>query len=144
MKDYFLSNISNGCKNGIKISYKIALFIFPCYIVVDFLKCSGILGKIGIIFYPVLKLMGLPPEASMVLLSGFLINLYAAIAAIVAIGLTVKQITIVGLVLGIAHNLVIESVILARSGVKAYITVIYRIILAITLGIMVNFIWNLI
>jgi hypothetical protein len=137
-------NLKNGLKNGINISLKIVLFVFPCYVLVDFLKTSGFLGKISAIFHPVLKLMGLPAEASIVILSGFLINLYAAVASIVAIGLNPKQVTIVGLVLGIAHNLIIESVILSRSGIKAYVTVLFRITLAITTGITVNLIWNLI
>jgi hypothetical protein len=137
-------NLKNGLKNGINISLKIVLFVFPCYVLVDFLKTSGFLGKISTIFQPVLKLMGLPAEASIVILSGFLINLYAAVASIVAIGLNPKQVTIVGLVLGIAHNLIIESVILSRSGIKAYVTVLFRITLAITAGITVNLIWNLI
>ena len=143
-----MKNISlhfkNGFKSGLNISGKIVLFVFPCYILVDFLKHSGVLNNLSQFFYPFLKLIGLPREASIVLLSGFLINLYAAVASIVAIGLTAKQITVIGLVLGIAHNLIIETIILSRSGVKAYITVLFRLVLAFSAGITVNFIWNLI
>jgi spore maturation protein SpmB len=133
-----------GLKSGINISLKIAPFIIPLYIFVDFFKHTEIFIQIANFFKPTMKLMGLPGEAAIVLLSGFLINLYAAIGAMAPFSFTPKEITIIGLVLGIAHNLIIESFILSKSGVKAYITVLFRLIIAILTGIGVNAVWNLI
>ena len=139
-----MSFLYKGFKNGIKISFKIAPFILPLYIFVDFFKHTKLFLFIADFFKPAMKLMGLPGEAAIVLLSGFLINLYAAIGAMAPFNFTSKEITIIGLVLGIAHNLIIESMILSKSGVKFYITVIFRIIIAIITGIGVNLIWNFI
>ena len=136
--------LKDGFKNGIKISSKIAPYIIPIYIFVDFFKGTELFVKISHFFKPVMSLLGLPGEASLVLISGFLINLYAAIGAMAPIHLTPKQITIIGLVLGISHNLLIESMILSKSGVKAYITITFRLFIAILTGIGVNLIWNLI
>ena len=134
--------IKNGFKNGLNISLKIAPYIIPLYIFVDFFKHTEVFIKIASFFNPLMSLLGLPGEASFVLLSGFCINLYAAIGTMAPIHLTPKQVTIIGLVLGIAHNLVIESIILSKSGVKVYITVFFRLIIGILTGIGVNFIWN--
>ncbi|MGA1846370.1 nucleoside recognition domain-containing protein [Deferribacter abyssi] len=138
----FIKHVLEGLRKGINISGKIVIYTFPFYILIDLLKQSGFLVRIGDFFEPITALMGLPGEATVILLSGFLINLYPAIASMAAMELTVKQITIIGIVLGIAHNLVIEGIVLSKSGVKIYITVLFRLMLAIMTGIGVNIIWN--
>ena len=137
-----VQHIKSGIRKGFNISGKIVVYTFPFYIFIDWLKYSGFLSVIGDFFKPITHLMGLPGEATIVLLSGFLINLYPAIASMVALNLTVKQITIIGIVLGIAHNLIIEGIVLSKSGVKIYITILFRLFLAIITGVGVNLIWN--
>ncbi len=139
-----MKSVKSGFFSGLKISLKIVPYIIPLYVFVDYFKNTVIFIKISNFFHPLMNLMGLPGEAAIVLVSGFLINLYAAIGAMAPFNLTSKQITILGLVLGIAHNLIIESIILSKSGVKFYITVGFRLIIAILTGIGVNFLWNLI
>lgn len=138
----FVNNIKNGLKNGVKISSKIIVYMLPFYVIVDLLKQSGYLSKISIVFKPVMSMLGLPPEASIAVISGMLLNLYPAIAAVVPLSLTVKQITILGLFLGISHNLVIETTILSRSGVKAYSVVILRVLTAFVAAMGVNLLWS--
>lgn len=136
-----LKHISNGFKNGIKISKKIVIFTFPFYLLVDILKQTNILGVIGAFFSPIMKVIGLPGEASIAMISGMSLNLYAAIAAMQPLDLTVKQITIIGLFLGIAHNLIIETVILTRTGAKAIPILLTRLLTAFFAAFMVNILW---
>lgn len=136
-----LKHISNGFKNGIKISKKIVIFTFPFYLLVDILKQTNILGVIGAFFSPIMKVIGLPGEASIAMISGMSLNLYAAIAAMQPLDLTVKQITIIGLFLGIAHNLIIETVILTRTGAKAIPILLTRLLTAFFAALIVNILW---
>ncbi|MDK2792620.1 MAG: hypothetical protein PWQ25_1483 [Deferribacteres bacterium] len=136
-----LEHISKGFNNGIKISKKIVIFTFPFYIAVDLLKQLEILDKIGSFFSPVMKLIGLPGEASIAIISGMTLNLYAAIAAISPLDLNAKQITIMGLFLGIAHNLIIETVILTRTGIKALPVLSVRFLMAFFAAFIVNVLW---
>lgn len=136
-----LKHISNGFKNGIKISKKIVIFTFPFYLLVDILKQTNILGAIGALFSPIMKIIGLPGEASIAMISGMSLNLYAAIAAMQPLDLTVKQITIIGLFLGIAHNLIIETVILARTGAKAIPILLTRLLTGFLAAFMLNILW---
>ncbi len=136
--------IKNGLKNGLNVTLKIVPYIIPTYIFVDYFKNTTFFYNIGDFFKPLMLLMGLPPEASIVLLSGFMINLYAAIGAMTPMNLSTKEVTIIGLVLGIAHNLIIESIVLSKAGVKSYITVLFRLSIGIISGIGVNLLWNLI
>lgn len=88
-----------------------------------------------------MKLIGLPGEASIAMISGMSLNLYAAIAAMQPLDLTVKQITIIGLFLGIAHNLIIETVILTRTGVRAFPVLLTRLLTAFLAAFTVNILW---
>ncbi len=135
-------DIKNGFQKGTATSFKIIIFTVPFYILVDILHQMGIIGKIGSIFTPVMKFVGLPGEASIVLISGFFLNLYAAIAVMVPLGLTVKQVTIIGLMLGIAHSLVIETIILSKTGAKSYIIVATRLLVSLIAGVTVNLLWQ--
>jgi len=108
----------------------------------DILNQLGIIAKTGKLFAPFMRLIGLPGKASIVLISGFLLNLYAAIAAMVPLNLTVKQITIIGLILGIAHNLFIETAVLSRVGAKGYIIVLTRLLTAFFAGGILNLLWR--
>lgn len=136
-----VEHFKNGFNSGIKISKKIVIFTFPFYIAVDLLKQLNILKYFDAIFSPVMKLFGLPGEASIGILSGMLLNLYAAIAALSPLELTAKQMTIVGLFLGIAHNLIIETVVLSRTGVRGSVVLFTRISVAFVAAFLVNLLW---
>jgi len=136
-----VEHFKNGFNSGIKISKKIVIFTFPFYIAVDLLKQLNILKYFDAIFSPVMKLFGLPGEASIGILSGMLLNLYAAIAALTPLELTAKQMTVAGLFLGIAHNLVIETVVLSRTGIKASVVLFTRISVAFIAAFLVNLLW---
>lgn len=140
-----VSNISNqikdGFKKGIRIDLKIIVYTFPLYIIIDILNQLGIIQKVGREFSPFMRLLGLPGNASIVLITGFTLNLFAAVAAMAPLNLTVKQITILGLMVGIAHNLFIETAILSRVGFKGYIIVFFRLLVSFAAGGILNLLW---
>jgi len=124
-----VEHFKNGFNSGIKISKKIVIFTFPFYIAVDLLKQLNILKYFDAIFSPVMKLFGLPGEASIGILSGMLLNLYAAIAALTPLELTAKQMT------------VIETVVLSRTGIRASVVLFTRISVAFIAAFLVNLLW---
>lgn len=139
---FILAHLKNGFNSGIKISKKIVIFTFPFYIFVDVLKQLNILDKIGNIASPFMKLIGLPGEASIAIISGMTLNIYAAIAAMAPLELTVKQVTLIGLFLGMAHNLIIETAVLSRTGVTGISVLVTRILTAFISTFMVNILWG--
>lgn len=136
-----LTHLKNGFNSGMKISKKIVIFTFPFYICVDILKQLNLLDKIGTVFSPLMKLIGLPGEASIAVISGMTLNLYAAIAAMAPLDLSLKQVTLMGLFLGIAHNLIIETAVLSRTGVTAISVLMTRVLMAFVSTFLVNILW---
>lgn len=137
----FFDTISAGFKNGCKISLKMIIYTFPLYILVDILKQTGILNIIGSYCKPLMRLIGLPGEAAIGIISGMALNMYAAIAALVPLNLNTKEMTIAGLFLGLAHNLFIETAVLAKAGANPFMVLFTRIFGAFIVSGVLNILW---
>jgi hypothetical protein len=104
-----------GLQAGLGRSMSLVWFllktILPLYVATEILKASGLLSYISSFLAPVMSLFGLPAEAAAVLTAGFLVNLYAAAAVAAPLGLDWAQVSVIGLILGIAHSLVVEGAV---------------------------------
>lgn len=73
---------------------------------------------------------------------GNLLNLYAAIGAILTMSLTVKQVFILALMLSFSHSLPVEAAVCRRIGVSVGLVVGFRVLLAVVAAIAVNLLWG--
>ena len=88
----------------------------PASAVVFVLRRLGILEHLGQLLEPLMSVIGLPGEAAMALISSVLINLYAVIAMVPALGLDHRQLVILGLLCLVAHNFLVELAVARRTG----------------------------
>jgi hypothetical protein len=86
---------------------------------------------------------GLPGEAAFAFVAAFLLNLYAAIAVIVPLHLTPFQVTQCGLMMGIAHNLVVEGGVLSTTGARGGVLTLCRLAIACVAGLLLRGLWSL-
>ncbi len=133
------ATIVRGIKSGASITWELSKVVIPVYFIITFLKYTPILGWIADFMVPVMTLVGLPGETSVPLVIGYTLNIYAAIGAMLPLGLSVKEITILSAMLLIAHGLPIETAIAKKTGVKTFSLVLVRIILSFLIGILFNF-----
>lgn len=136
----YTSSVKNGFIKGLTTLWSLTKIVVPVYFFVTFLKMTPILDIISNWVAPAMNLIGLPGEASIVLVLGNFINLYAAIGAITSLSLTIKQITILSVMLSFSHSLFLESAVCKKTGVSLFIVVSIRIGLAIIFGIVLNII----
>ena len=108
-----------GLRSGVSTTYRLVRIIVPFYFLIEWLKFTPVLGWLGHVLAPVMKIWGLPGEAGFVLVTGNLVNLYAAIAVMIPLHLSVPQITLIGLMLGISHNLMVETAVLKEAKMPA-------------------------
>ncbi len=92
----------------------LARVLVPSYLVVDLLRQTPVIPWIADALAPAMGLLGLPGEAAVPLVAGFTVNLYAALGAMAPLGLAPRQVTILGLVLGIAHALLLETAVIRQ------------------------------
>lgn len=136
----YTESIKNGFRKGILTLWRLTKIVVPVYFLITFLKMTSILDIISSWFEPTMSLIGLPGEASIVLVLGNFVNLYAALGAISSLSLTVKQITILAVMLSFSHSLLMESAVAKKTGVSLFIVLSIRITLAIVSGLILNII----
>lgn len=129
-----IDTIKRGFKNGINTLLELLKLLVPVYIAVKLLSISGILNIIADICKPVMSLLGLPGEASLVIILGYFLGIYAALGAIAAINLTGIQITTIAIMLSIAHNLITESAVVKKLGVSGFASAGVRVFFSVLMG----------
>lgn len=134
----FKITISNGLKKGLNTLWMLTKIVIPVYFFVTFLKYTPVLDWISDFFAPAMKILGLPGEASIVLVLGNLINLYAGVGAIASLSLTKEQITILAVMLSFSHSLFMETAVAKKTGVNIIFVIFLRIILSILAGLLMS------
>lgn len=129
-------SIRRGSLSGVYTSWALLKVMIPTMVLVQFLKVTGLLDSIAALGAPFMGFFGLPGESSLVLITGGLVNIYAAIAVAVNIPLTAKGMTILAIMVLIAHNLIVETAVQSQSGTPAWITLPVRITAALFAGLL--------
>ena len=137
------ARIRTGLSAGFGTSLKIIKVSVPLYVAVTLLKGTPLLDLLGKVFSPVMGIFGLPGEAAFAFVAAFLLNLYAAIAVIVPLHLTPFQVTQCGLMMGIAHNLVVEGGVLSTTGARGGVLTLCRLAIACVAGLLLRGLWSL-
>jgi len=109
--------------------------MLPLYVAMDLLKGTAAFEVLGAVFAPAMAPFGLPGPVALAFVAGGLLNLYAAIAIIVPLHLTAWQVTQCGLMMGIAHNLVVEGAVLTSTGARGGLLTAARIVIAVAAGL---------
>ncbi len=130
--------VVRGIKNGLSVTWELGKVMVPIYFVITFLKYTPVLPWIARQFAPVMQLMGLPGEASLALVFGFVMNIYASIGVIASLDMTVRQVTIIASVLLICHSLPVETAISKKTGVRVMPLLALRLGLGLIVGILLN------
>lgn len=132
--------LKRGLYKGITTLWELTKVVVPVYTVITFLKYTPVLDWIAGISAPLMKYLGLPGEASLVLVLGKLINLYAAVGAISSLELGSREITIIAVMLLLSHSLPVESAVSQKAGGSGIFMTGLRLGLAIVAGLLMNLI----
>ncbi len=110
----------------------------PLSLLATFLRQIGFFDWLSPYLEPLMQAIGLPGKASVTILASFFGNVYAGIATIPALSLNVREVTILGIVIGFSHSLIIETGILMKLRFATYRIALFRIVLGIIAGIIAN------
>ena len=141
------TRIRTGLSAGLRTSWKMIIVSVPLYVGVTLLKGTPVLDLMGKVFSPWMGIFGLPGEAAFAFVAAFLLNLYAGIAVIVPLNMDSFQVTQCGLMMGIAHNLVVEGGVLSTTGTRGWVLTLCRVALAVAAGLLLRglyFLWGLV
>lgn len=131
-----------GLKQGLQTTWTLGKVIFPITLIITILQFTPVLPWVIDKISPLMGLIGLSGEAAVPIVLGNVLNLYAGIAAIISFDFTVKEVFIMAIMLSFSHNLIIESAVASKVGIKWWIIVGIRIGLALVAAIVINLVWN--
>lgn len=137
-----MGTFQTGLKAGLRTTWTLGKIIFPITILVIILQHTPVLPWVIKFVAPLMGLFGLSGEAAIPLVLGNALNLYAGIAGILSLELTVKEVFIIAVMLSFSHNLFIETGVALKVGVKLWIVLVVRFGLAAMSGIIINLLWK--
>lgn len=129
-------------KDTFTTSFTILKIMVPVSIVVKILEMAGWLPYFGYALSPLMKLVGLPGATGLVWASAMLSNIYGGMIAYAAIAhqitLTEAQITVLSLMMLVAHTFPIELQVAYKAGVRLPVIFLIRFGFALLAGGLLN------
>lgn len=126
-------------KDAVIICLDLFRFIIPLVILVKILMELGAIEYVAMPLKPIMALVGLPPELGLAWAAGMLVNIYTALLMFLTLlpglgALSVAQVTVFGLMLLMAHSLILETRVAGQAGVNMPLQVVIRVVVAIIAG----------
>ena len=107
MKDSNIQQVWLRClKKALGAAWSVLIIMIPVSFGMTVLKFTGYLEYFTWILSPFMHLFSMPAEASMALIMGALINIYAGIAVMGTMSLDLWRINIIAVMMLIFHNLI--------------------------------------
>lgn len=133
-------------KDAWKVYITLLKVMVPALIVVKVLDMVGGTEWLAQLLSPLMQLVGLPEQMGLVWATAILTNIYTALVVFfdVAAGqdLSVAEVSVLGILLLVAHSLPIEGAVAKMTGVSWRITVPLRLIGGFVLAAIVNQIYQ--
>jgi hypothetical protein len=141
MRDFpkrLLKCVKDALPKAGKISLWLLKIILPVSLFVRFLQYSGALSYFAEFLNPLFNLIGLPGETAIVFLTSIFLPLYASIAVMTSLIITLREATILTLMCLLSHNLLVESAVQKKTGSSFWWMTTLRILMSIVVAFVLN------
>jgi hypothetical protein len=108
--------LSSAVKAALRTIWFLLRIIVPITFLVALLDWLGALAWIAKFMSPIMSLVGLPGEASLVFISSVFLSIYSAIAVALSLPLDMRSATILAIMCLTAHNLIVETTVMKKTG----------------------------
>lgn len=135
-----LTCIKTALPQGTKTAIWLLKITIPVSFAVFLLDIFGILNIIATLVAPFFKLIGLPGQASIVLITSFFTNIYSVIAVMTTLGIGRREGTILAVMCLISHAMVVETAIQKKTGSNPVRIVLLRLTASFLAALLLNFI----
>ncbi len=122
--------LAEGLRKGLSAYLWLLKIWLPVSLATALLEWSGWLATLDFLLQPAMGILRLPAVAALPIVIGLTAGVYGCLAAMAVLPLTAEQMTIVSVVVLIAHNLPQEGIIQARSGISFWKATLVRLAVA--------------
>lgn len=137
-----MQSLKKGLLVGLQTTWTLGKIIFPITLIVTIISYTPLLDWLAQLLSPIMSWIGLSGEAAIPLVLGNVLNLYAAIGAILTLDLSVKEVFILAVMLSFSHNLFVESAVATKVGIRMSVVLGVRVGLALFSAATINFFWQ--
>lgn len=127
--------VKDGALKGLRTARMLLVIMVPIYIVVVFLRHTGLFFWLAGGVEPAMRIFGLPGEAVVPLIAGVFSDEYSVVAALSVFAFDKAQITTIAMITLCFHSIPVEAVVTQRIGMSAWRLALFRLGLAIVTGI---------
>ena len=139
-KQRFFAAVRSAIRPSLQTAWWMARLTLIVSLAVSLLQYVGVVSWLSDKLAPVFQLLGLPGEAALAFITGYFVNIYSAIAVIDTLDLSVRAVTILGVMCLCAHNMVVETAVQKKTGSSVVRIVMVRTLSAFVLGFALNFV----
>ncbi len=132
-----------GVIAGLQTFWDLAKVMVPSYGATLALEQLGVIGWLADLTRPVMQALGLPGDAAVPLVVGYVLNIYAAVGSMQALDLTAQQVTVLAIAILIGHNLVVEGAVLHKAGMNGFAFGALRVVAGLAAAIVANLLMGL-
>lgn len=129
-------------RSALPLTWKSASWLLklmiPISLAVTLLKHFGVIAWMASYLNPVFQYLGLPGSSAVIFISGAAAGTYAGLAAMASIQLTLRQATILGIMMALCHALPMECSVNKKTGSSFWLMAVIRIVMAFISAICLN------
>ncbi|MCR5534459.1 MAG: nucleoside recognition protein [Bacteroidaceae bacterium] len=138
LPDKFMQSLRSALPGTWKSASWLLKLMIPISLTVALLQHWGILAWIAGYLNPLFSMMGLPGESAVLFISGAAAGTYAGVAAMMSVHLTLRQATIVGIMILLCHALPMECTVNHKTGSNFWKMGLIRILMAFVAALCLN------
>ncbi|NLY71324.1 MAG: hypothetical protein GX076_06570 [Clostridiales bacterium] len=137
------NTIKDGFIKALKTTATLMKVVLPVYAIVVLLKYSPVMPLLEQLFQSSMGIYNLPGEAVVPLIAGVFTDEYGTIAATRQFDFDSLQITTIAMICLVFHSIPVEYALSRKIGLPAGKLVLYRLIMAIIIGLITAWIGGL-
>ncbi|NDW11511.1 nucleoside recognition protein [Bacteroides sp. 214] len=138
MKERLLRCVRTALPKSGRLCLWLLKLILPISLLVRLLQYYGIIDYLAEFLHPLFNFVGLPGVTAIVFITSIFLPLYAAIAVMTSLAITLREATILSVMCLIAHNLIVECAVTKKTGSSFWGMVLLRISVAFVAAIFLN------
>lgn len=121
-----------------KTSFWLLKIILPVSLFVRLLDYYGVIAWLADYMHPLFHLIGLPGALAIVFITSIFLPLYAAIAVMTSLAMSIHEATILSVMCLVAHNLLVECAVMQKTGSSFWGMIALRIGMAFVVAAFLN------
>ena len=133
-----LSCVRSATPSALKTIWWLTKIMVGVSFTIMLLQYFGIIAWISELLTPLFSSFGLPGEAALAYVSGYFVNCYTAMAVMSTLELSMREATILSVMVLCSHNMIVETTVQAKTGSSAVRIVIIRTLSAFVLAYVLN------